>query len=182
MRSLIFLGLWAPRLSITTTCPQKVSVPESARRKPRTPLRLWPPQRTSTLPFHKDSSKRSKSGSCLCSWALGRKLSLPWEPETSSDPSRRASRSHPRTPAFSRRSEKPAIAKAPSLPRRVRKLWATFFERPPFRKAGNGAAHSRLRDLHARLIQKSLAMLPEGKIGIGLQLFGEPLPQCLALN
>src|SRR5215216_1325303 len=100
MRSLIFLGLWAPRLCPSPPpAPQKVSVPESARRKPRTPLRLWPPQRTSTLPFHADSSKRSKSGSCPCSLALGRKLSIPWEPETSSDPSRRASRSHLRIPA-----------------------------------------------------------------------------------
>src|SRR5215216_3026522 len=37
MRSLIFLGLWAPRLCPSPPpAPQKVSVPESARRKPRT--------------------------------------------------------------------------------------------------------------------------------------------------
>src|SRR5215213_3025726 len=57
-----------------------------------------------------------------------------------------------------------------------------LFERPPSRKSSYVTAHRSLRDLHARLIQKSLAMLPEGKMGVCLQLFREPLPQGLALH
>src|SRR5215203_7064874 len=57
-----------------------------------------------------------------------------------------------------------------------------FFERPPSRKPSYVTAHRGLGDLHTRLIQKSLAMLPESKIGVGVQLRGQPLPQRLALH
>src|ERR671911_1272934 len=57
--------------------------------------------------------------------------------------------------------------------------WARgdFFERPPSRKPTDIAAHRSLRDLHATLIEESLAMLGQGQVGIRVQLIGEPLPQ-----
>src|SRR5215203_607255 len=62
--------------------------------------------------------------------------------------------------------------------------WARgdFFEWPPSRKPTDIAAHRSLRDLHATLIEESLAMLGEGQVGVGLQMSGQPLPQCLALH
>src|SRR5215211_2309693 len=80
------------------------------------------------------------------------------------------------------RSERPATATKLSLPPRVGKLPSTFFEWPPSRKPGYVTTHSRLGDLHATLLRKSLAMLPEGQVGIPLQVPGQPLPQCLALH
>src|SRR5215217_7887521 len=84
--------------------------------------------------------------------------------------------------ALTRQSEKLAIATEPSLPRRVLGLPSTFFERPPSRKPSYVTTHGSLGDLHTRLIQKSLAMLPESKIGVGAQLRRQPLPQRLALH
>jgi hypothetical protein len=52
----------------------------------------------------------------------------------------------------------------------------TFFEWPLSRKPTDVAAHRRFGNLHATLIEESLAMLPQGQVGIGLQLFGQPLP------
>src|SRR5215212_5773638 len=62
--------------------------------------------------------------------------------------------------------------------------WATgdFFERPLTRKPTDVAAHRGLRDLQARLVLESLAMLFEGKVGVPLQVPGQPPPQCLALH
>src|SRR5215213_7156340 len=57
-----------------------------------------------------------------------------------------------------------------------------FFERPPSREPADGAAHRRLGDLHARLIEESLAMLGQGQVGVPLQLRRQPLPQGLALR
>jgi hypothetical protein len=44
------------------------------------------------------------------------------------------------------------------------------------------AAHRRLRDRNARLIEESLAMLGQGQVGVALQLRRQPLPQGLALR
>jgi hypothetical protein len=87
MNSFILFGLCAPRLSITTTCPSRSEGARkcsaySSKALARRLWRLWPPQCTSTHPSHTHSSRRSASGSCPCSLALGRKLALPWEPET----------------------------------------------------------------------------------------------------
>jgi hypothetical protein len=84
--------------------------------------------------------------------------------------------------ALTRQSEKLAIATELWLPRRVLGLPSTFFERPPSRKPSYVTTHGSLGDLHTRLIQKSLAMLPESKIGVGAQLRRQPLPQRLALH
>ena len=43
-----------------------------------------------------------------------------------------------------------------------------FFERPLSRKPGYVAAHRGLRNLHPTLVLKSLAVLGEGQIGVGL--------------
>src|SRR5215217_329857 len=77
MSSRILLGLCAPRLCpLPPPAPHEAKETKSVRRKPRRLWRLWLPQRTSTLPFHKDSSKRSASGSCPCSWVPCRKPPL----------------------------------------------------------------------------------------------------------
>jgi hypothetical protein len=86
------------------------------------------------------------------------------------------------TSRLKRPNGKPATATNPSPPRRVLGLWASFFERPPSRKAGYLAAHRRLGDIYARLVLEGLAMLPESEIGVGLQLPRQPLPQGLAFN
>src|SRR5215203_2451589 len=57
-----------------------------------------------------------------------------------------------------------------------------FFEWPPSRKPTDIAAHRSLGDLQATLLRKSLAMLPESEIGVGLQLRRQPLPQRLAFH
>jgi hypothetical protein len=115
-------------------------------------------------------------------WAPCRRLALPWEPESAVDPSRCAYRFRPRIRGVSRRSEKPATAIKPSLPRRVLSLLATFFQRPLSRNPGYVTAHRRLGDLYARLILERLAMLPQAQVGIGLQLLWQLLPQSRALH
>src|SRR5215217_5901823 len=80
------------------------------------------------------------------------------------------------------RSERTAIATELSLPRRVLGLPSTFFEWPPSRKPTDIAAHRSLGDLQATLLRKSLAMLPESEIGVGLQLRRQPLPPRLAFH
>ena len=58
-----------------------------------------------------------------------------------------------------------------------------FFESATRPEGGLLRAHRRLRDLHATLIQKSLAMLPARvRSGFLFRVLGQPLPQCLALN
>src|SRR5215204_2984381 len=75
-----------------------------------------------------------------------------------------------------------SIATGLLLPRRVLGLSSTFFERPLSRQTSNGAAHGSLGDLYATLIEESLAMLPQGQVGIRVQMLWQPLLQGLALH
>src|SRR5215207_1685784 len=174
-------GLWAPRLSITTSSDlHAISATAPSRRRSRIPARWSLLLRPATAPSPPRSCSKATSCSCLCLAAPPDTDAHSWEHSHRSVPTRYASRTRPRTPISRRRSPRPpSPARSPSRTHRVPYQLVPLFPRGA--DAGYGATHGGATYSESCHSLYVVAALLEGEVGAFLEIGGKE-PPCLLVK